>query len=76
MTLVAYMAVVVAASALVCGHHTRTPPQAHHGAQRARTAPRRGAHDTRTTRTPPRPAHGHTARHWARSQTITYEETA
>lgn len=75
---VAYLALVVATAALLCGHHGVTPPLPRRGAWRGLWAPHRASRGSRVAgatlvasqrRTAPRPL-------WVQSQPLTYEETA
>ncbi|CAL9349484.1 hypothetical protein SUDANB1_00431 [Streptomyces sp. enrichment culture] len=73
---VAYLALVVATAALLCGHHGTTPPRPQRGARRGLWAPHRVSRGSRATTGPHSPADGRVRPQplWARSQPLTYEE--
>jgi hypothetical protein len=75
-TAVAFMALVVACTALLCGHQGQPFPL--HGAWRYLTAPRRVFRASRVTTGAYNPAGGRLRPRplWAHSQPLDYEETA
>jgi hypothetical protein len=75
-TAVAFMALVVACTALLCGHPGQPFPL--HAAWRRLWAPRRVLRASRATTGAHSPEGGHTRPRpiWAHSQPLTYEETA
>jgi hypothetical protein len=75
-TAVAYLALVVACTALLCGHQGQPFPL--HGAWRHLTAPRRVFRASRVTTGAHSPADGRTTVRplWAHTQPLDYQETA
>jgi hypothetical protein len=75
MTLVAYLALVVAVAALLCGHQSATPPLPPREARRGLYGRLTGEQAPRASQSTPQPHRPSHAPLWARSQPHSYEET-